>query len=76
MYEFCSKIARTKPATRTSIIVRYFLRADVKITSLLQVTRDLLGLVHSFYILIREGIRFMQNVTPPVFVKCPRFETF
>ena len=31
----------------------------------------------NFYILIREGIRFMQNVTPPppVFVKCPRFET-
>ena len=28
-----------------------------------------------FYILIREGIRFMQNGTPPVFVKCPRFET-
>ena len=29
----------------------------------------------TFYILIREGIRFMQNGTPPVFVKCPRFET-
>ena len=29
----------------------------------------------NFYILIREGIRFMQNVTPSVFVKCPRFET-
>ena len=29
----------------------------------------------SYYILIREGIRFMQNGTPPVFVKCPRFET-
>ena len=29
-----------------------------------------------FYILIREGIRFMQNGTPPpIFVKCPRFET-
>ena len=27
------------------------------------------------YILIREGIRFMQNGTHPVFVKCPRFET-
>ena len=30
----------------------------------------------NFYILIREGIRFMQNEPPPpVFVKCPRFET-
>ena len=28
-----------------------------------------------FYILIRDGIRFVQNVTPPVFVKYPRFET-
>ena len=27
-----------------------------------------------FYILMSEGIRFMQNVTTPVFVKCPRFE--
>ena len=30
-----------------------------------------------YYILMREGIRFVQNVTPPhpVFVKCPRLET-
>ena len=33
-------------------------------------------IVSTSYILIREGIRFMQNGTPPpVFVKCPRFET-
>ena len=31
--------------------------------------------LHFFYILIREDIRFVQNVTPSVFVKCPRFET-
>ena len=32
---------------------------------------------NNFYILIREGIRFMQNggPPPPVFVNCPRFET-
>ena len=31
----------------------------------------------NFYILIREGIRFVQNVPPPppVFVKFPRFVT-
>ena len=29
----------------------------------------------NFYILIREGIRFMKMGPPPVFVKCPRFET-
>ena len=30
----------------------------------------------SFYILIvREGIRFMYNLTPSVFIKSPRFET-
>ena len=28
-----------------------------------------------FYILIREGIRFMQNLTPSFFIKSPRFGT-
>ena len=49
-------------------IKQIFFQALCKLTNM----TDYIG---DNYILIREGIRFMQNGTPPVFVKCPRFET-